>query len=139
MKLIMQFLLVAIALLFVNLIFAQTPRCSREQAMQADSEASTLSDWDAIKRSFIKFRNCDDGGISEGYSESVSRLLAEHWKNTVKLIVLTKNDAAFEAFVIKHIDETVPSERLKQIIINAREHCPDGGTRLCLKLENAAK
>ncbi len=139
MKSVMQFLLVAIALLFINPIFAQTPLCTREQAMQAETEASTLPDWDAVKRSFIKFSNCDDGAISEGYSETVSRLLADHWDSTVELIVLTKNDNAFEAFVIKHVDETVPSERLKKIVTNTREHCPAGGATLCLKLKNTAK
>lgn len=138
----MRYLLVTVTLLLVaacSSISARTPTCSREQAMKAETAASTLPDWDSVYRSFREFRGCDDGAIAEGYSESVSRLLAERWDDADKLIALTTKDPAFEAFVIRHVDETVPSDRLAQIVQNLQAHCPPGGETLCARLVKAAK
>jgi hypothetical protein len=39
--------------------------------------------------------------------------------------------------VLKHIDETVPEERLGQIAKNARSNCAAGGRNLCLSIAKA--
>lgn len=119
-------------------ISAQSPSCSREQAMMAEKEASTLSSWQEVLRSFHSFSACDDGAIAEGYSEAVSRLLAEYWSDAPVLMKLAKEDPYFAEFVVRHIDETVPKARLDMIRSNVRERCPVDGQELCAKLESAS-
>jgi hypothetical protein len=55
----------------------QKKTCSQEEAIQAETEASTLKDWTAVYISFKRFSHCDDAAISEGYSDAVGRLLAK--------------------------------------------------------------
>lgn len=122
-----------------SVVSAQVLSCPQQQAIQAETEASTLSSWDAVYRSFTQFEACDQAAISEGYSESVSRLLADDWKDVNKLVSLARKNVHFEAFVIKHIDETVPAERLRRIIANARSDCPQNEKDLCAKIIQAAE
>jgi hypothetical protein len=117
----------------------QTKTCTQEEAMQAEAEASTLKNWDAVYRSFKKFGHCDDGAIGEGYSEVVGRLLARDWKHFNRLITLASSDAHFERFVIRHVDETVPADKLEQIIENTSASCPSRAKRLCAQIRTAAR
>jgi hypothetical protein len=118
---------------------AQTRICSQQDAIQAETEASTLPDWDSVYKSFQRFGHCDDGGIGEGYSETIGRLLAKEWKHFGRLHELTRNDKKFRRFVIRHIDETLPTEYLNQIIENAQLHCPSNAKLLCGAIEKRAK
>jgi hypothetical protein len=113
--------------------------CTEEEAIQAESEANRLNDWDSLYRSFKLFSHCDDASISEGYSDSVGRLLAFDWKHAKRLYELTKSDKEFERFVLKHIDELVPVDELKIILENVRTHCPVGMEGLCKLIEDAAR
>lgn len=113
--------------------------CTQEEAIQAESEANKLNDWDSLYSSFKRFAHCDDAAISEGYSASVGRLLAFDWQHLKRLSELTKSDKEFKRFVFKHIDELVPADQLKIILDNARTHCPVGMEGLCKQIEDAAR
>jgi hypothetical protein len=118
---------------------AQAKICSQQDAIQAETEASTLPDWDSVYKSFQRFDHCDDGGIAEGYSDTIGRLLAKEWKHFERLHELTRNDKKFRRFVIRHIDETLPTEYLNQIIENANLRCPSDAKSLCGAIVKAAK
>ncbi len=113
-------------------------QCTREEAVQALTEANTHRDWDSFYRSFKRFGHCDTGAISEGYSDTVGRLLADDWKHFKRLHTLSSTDKKFERFVLKHIDMTVPVDVLQKIIDNTRLHCPQGTEKLCKAIEAAA-
>ena len=113
--------------------------CSREDAMQAEKEASTLKDWDAVYKSFKRYGHCDDASIAEGYSETVGRLLAKDWDRFGRLVQLTRHSKVFERFVIHHLDETVPSEYLRLIVDNAHTRCAPNAQRLCGLIQRATK
>jgi hypothetical protein len=66
---------------------AQKP-CTREEAMQAADDTDHLDNWNAVYRSFKRFSQCDDGGIAEGYSDDVGKLLADHWDQFPRLVKL---------------------------------------------------
>src|ERR1700736_5339009 len=51
--------------------------CTKQEAMQAEMSTDHLTDWDAVYQSFKRFSQCDDGGIDEGYSDAVGKLLAD--------------------------------------------------------------
>jgi hypothetical protein len=105
--------------------------------MNAEKEADSLKDWHQMYRSYTRFSQCDDGAIAEGYSESVSKILADDWKSFSRLIALTNRDNNFRAFVLKHIDQTVPADRLAKIRNNTRSQCPSAGRKLCTSIAKA--
>ena len=105
--------------------------------MEAENEAGSLKDWDQIYRAYRRFSQCDDGAIAEGDSDSVTKLLADDWKDFNRLLRLTNRSRGFRGFVVKHIDETVPADRLAKIAKNARSGCSAAGRNLCLSIAQA--
>jgi hypothetical protein len=118
---------------------SQSPTCSDERGARAEREASTLDSWNAVYRSYLEYQGCDDGAIAEGYSESISRLLAQHWDQLPDLLNQINESPAFGTFIVKHVDETVPSDRLRSIVVKARDHCPSGARKFCMRLAKAAR
>lgn len=118
---------------------ADSRACTKDDAYQAESEASTVDGWRALYASFKRFEHCDDAAISEGYSDSVGRLLSKHWDQIAQFDSLAKKDHAFKLFVIRHIDDTVSVDDLKAIEHNAKTRCPPGARRLCKLIADAAR
>jgi hypothetical protein len=104
--------------------------CIEAEVKAAQKEADQLRDWDSVYRSFKRYGHCDEGGIAEQYSDSVSRLLARDWKHLDALLRLT-SDQGFEQFVIRHIDETMAEDEAALVIANARLRCPPEAKWLC--------
>jgi len=116
---------------------AAAKKCTQAEATQAEKEADSLKDWDQVYRAYKRFSYCDDGAIAEGYSDSVTKLLADDWKSFNRLLVLTNRNSDFRDFVLKHIDESVPGDRLAKIANNARSECPARGKNLCASIAKA--
>jgi hypothetical protein len=117
--------------------YANEKICTKEEAIKAESESNSLKNWNSVYTSYKRFKHCDDGAISEGYSDSIGRLLAYDWKHINNLNKLTLRDKQFETFVIKHIDETVPVKYLELIYKNAKNNCPNNLKRFCNLIINA--
>jgi hypothetical protein len=112
--------------------------CTKSEAMQAEKEVDSLSDWDHVYHSYRRFSQCDDGSIGEGFSDAVGKLLANDWGRLNRLLTLTKTNTGFQRFVVRHIDETLPAETLQRISNNARSSCPAGAEKLCSLIGSAA-
>jgi hypothetical protein len=108
--------------------------CSRDEAIVAETEAATLNHWEAVYRSYKRFRHCDDGAIAEAYSDVVTRLLDREWDQFSRLQFLVEQDRHFEGFILRHIDETATRGTLEAITKNAREHCPVTAGPLCASI-----
>ena len=111
--------------------------CTREQAIQAETEVSSLKDWDAVYTAFKHFAHCDDENIIEvwgAYTDTVVRLLSTNWPTIIELDRLTSAHREFEYFVIRHLDQTVPADAFAAIVRNARLNCPSEGKYLCKKI-----
>jgi hypothetical protein len=113
--------------------------CAKNEAKAAETVAATARSWEQLYQQFKSYAHCDDGAIAEGFSESVTLLLAEHWREIRQLEARLKPDPTFREFVIRHIDETVPVERLKRITENSNKHCPRSLKALCRDIGAAAK
>ena len=113
---------------------AEHQPCTQQEAITAETQASTLESWDALHRSFIQFGHCDDASIAEGYSEAVSRLLAEDWKNLPVFQRYAARNRAFERFVLRHVDGTWSLDRVRTVAENARERCSNRRRKLCQKI-----
>ncbi len=127
---------------FVILIFITTNpiwgSCSKIESIQAEVQASTLRTWNEIHISFTRYSFCDDGAIAEGYSESISQMLANHWDQLNELDIHVKKDAKFYDFIIKHIDQTISDDVRSKILENAQKRCQPKYLFLCKKITSRA-
>jgi hypothetical protein len=128
MRLLRTLILVLISPLAIG---ATAHECARQEAIAAEKTASTLRSWKEVHSAFVNFRYCDDGAIGEGFSESISTLVADHWDELSTLNKLTIQNKSFRKFVLDHLDETVPADRLAIIEANASKHCPAYARSLC--------
>ncbi len=113
--------------------------CSREDAKEAEATTATISSWEQLYFSFKKYGHCDDGAIGEGFSEAISVLMAEKWSSLNQLAQLAKKDSAFRQFVIQHLDETIPIDRLKKIKLNAESNCDKTVRDICRDVLKSSK
>jgi hypothetical protein len=115
----------------VQVGYAQKRGCTDVEARRALDEAGILRSWDALYRSYKLYRHCDDGAIGEGYSESVARLLVDHWNTLVELARLARKGARFRAFAMGHVDATLDMDDVEKIRRNAKTQCPTGLRTVC--------
>ena len=113
-----------IAMFSVQAGHAQRRPCTEVEGRRALDQAATLNSWDALYRSYKSYRQCDDGAIGEGYSESVARVLVDHWHTLPQLARLASNDVEFRAFVIGHVDATLDMDDVEKIRNKAKAQCP---------------
>jgi hypothetical protein len=113
--------------------------CTEEDGKRALDEADSLRTWDALYKSYRTYRNCDDGAIWEGYSESVVRILADHWNTLPRLATLGRHDTEFQRFVVKHVDATLNADDVVKVTRKARTACPPGLSLLCSDLAKQAE
>jgi hypothetical protein len=117
---------------------AQKRPCTKAEGRRALDEAVMQRSWDTLYRSFKSYRQCDDGAISEGFSESVARVLVDHWKTLPQLARLAGRDSQFRVFVTGHIDAALDMNDVKKIRRNARTQCPTGLRTVCDDLTRQA-
>jgi hypothetical protein len=114
--------------------YGQQRTCTGAEARRAEAEAVTLRAWDGLYRSYKLYRQCDDGAIAEGYSESVARILVDHWDTLPQLARLAKEDAEFRRFVMGHVDATLNTDDIAKIRTHAKTKCPAGLRAICTDL-----
>jgi len=73
-----------------------------------------------------------------GYSESVARILSDHWNTLPELARLARKDSQFRAFVIGHVDATLTMDDVRKIRKNAQTQCPMGLRTVCNDLAKPA-
>jgi hypothetical protein len=124
----------------VGLLASQKAKpCTREDAIRAEEEASSLRSWAEVYKSYRNFAHCDDAGIGEGYSDAIARLLSDQWDSADQLNRLTSRDHGFEKFVLRHVDELMTPDQASKIRDNAEAHCPAHASRLCTEITSAAR
>ena len=72
----------------------------------------------------------------EGYSESIARILVDHWETLPRLAQLIDQDKSFGAFV--GLGATMNMDDVAKIKLNAAQRCPGGLANLCAKLRKDA-
>lgn len=119
----------------VNISSADTSMiCSKKDAIKAEELAAKATTWNQLHKLYKRYHQCDDGAIAEGFSESVSIILSQSWGQIKNLLPIIQKDARFETFVLYHLDETLPEERLQLIGNLATNSCPDSARNLCGKI-----
>ena len=109
--------------------------CTRKQAIEAESHSDGLKTWQDAHLWYRRYRQCDDGAISEGYSSSIGNLLADRWSQFSRLVSLVAADHAFGPFILKHINQTLTLDQGKAIRRNVRFRCPKNDKRFCGQID----
>jgi len=89
-----------------------------------------------LRFSYEHYRHCDDGAVSEGYSNSRAVLPTEHWDQIGDFITIYRAHPKFEEFVLCHVDELMTQDQAKQLQRDAKSKCPTNASKLCARLEN---
>ncbi len=118
-------------LLGISTAAAQQSHCSAVEEQRAERQADTFRSWDTLYTSYKLYGKCDDGAVAEGYSESVARILVDHWSTVPRMVNLASKDARFRRFVLRHVDATLDLKDLKKIRVNAKTECPSGLAAIC--------
>jgi hypothetical protein len=134
----MKPLCIVLALVLGGSCGAHAKTCSPKDAEAADSAMDNLDSWIKVEWALKKYGHCDDGGIAEGNSEAVARLLVDRWATLPSLAELVKRDPALKRFVLRHIDTTLDTDDLDKIKAFASSQCPTGTASLCRELLTAA-
>jgi hypothetical protein len=130
---------VVLAVALPTPVVGQTRPCTRDEAVQAEAQASSLRNWGDILTSFRKFGHCDDGAISEGYSVSVVAMLADRWNQLPELDNALTVEPTFRAFVLRHIDDTAGRTEFDRLVANVAVRCPPQSTPTCAAILERAR
>jgi hypothetical protein len=122
-------------LLFLLSVTVRADECTRRDVDAADVALNHMASWQSIASVFRDFLKCDDGYIAEGFSDRISRLLADHWEQVPDLVALSRTTPGLESFVVRHLDETINLADAKKISNFAWNSCPKGAESLCRRLE----
>lgn len=128
-------ILLTLYLIFFSVLVHGQEICTREEAMNAEADASNLRTWSDYYKSYQKYAHCDDGSIAEGYSWSTMKLLKNHWHKIHEFNELSR-EKAFKDFVYFHINETYSKEELISIKNNCQKNCPGNQNDICIEIEN---
>jgi hypothetical protein len=109
--------------------------CTRQDVDAADAVLDHMDSWQSIASVFRHFAKCDDGYIAEGFSDRISRLLADHWEQVPDLVALSRTTPGLESFVVRHLDETIDFSDAKKISNFAWNSCPKGAELFCRRLQ----
>ena len=112
--------------------------CTAQEAQAGEVSSATATSWKTLHRQFRLFGHCDDGAIGDGFSESVTRLLADQWATVRNVEPMIAADRDFWRFIVRHVDATVPPDRLQKIARNASERCPRSLEGFCADVRAAA-
>lgn len=117
--------------------------CAPAESIRVESDVAHLRDWQGVYQAYRINKLCNGDNVVEvwgSYSEVISNLLAEDWRNVDQLSQLTRKDPAFETFILKHLsDETIPEDVLVKIRLHASKECAAGQGALCSKLSKATE
>lgn len=135
----MKSVILLLAVTFLSVSNALAGECTIKDAEAAEQAVDHLTSWQVMNDNFTRFHQCDEGSIAEGNSEAVIRLLVDKWETLPKLSVLTRQNAAFETWVLSHIDSTLDSGDLQTAVNLATSQCPASESTLCRKIVKAAQ
>lgn len=110
--------------------------CSNVESAKAEDGLAAIATWDQLHAAYRRFGQCDDGAIAEGYSDIVAYLLTNKWSTIDRFSALSRKDADFERFVLRHIDETLSPDDAAAIHHNACKRCPIGVGETCGKIRD---
>jgi hypothetical protein len=101
---------------------------------RVDEALFRVESWEQLARWSEKYPACDDGYFAEHISTLVGTWLAKRPSTLPALRKAIARRPAFEAVVLRHIDETLGRDTTEKIRTNADRRCPAETTTLCRRI-----
>ena len=109
--------------------------CPKQTAMEAEKAVAVARDWKSLYTVYKRYRQCDDGSIAEGFTESVIRVLVDKWSTLNDFSMLARKDKGFAEFIYRHIDESASKTDLLQVLENVKTTaCGVDGKDVCNRI-----
>lgn len=133
------FCLAGLLLVSDHALGSQNRPCSQKAVDRLEDEAGDVRSWSELAAFYRHYRACkiDDASVQEGVSDSVARLLANHWKTLPEASKLFARDPGFEEFALAGINITDSTDDLNRIDSLAEKQCPVPLSVLCRKIRKA--
>ncbi len=122
--------------LFVGATNAQSEECVERDGYTAEVVTDYLDSWKNVTQFYKVFKKCDDGGVAEGVSDAIARLLSQKWYRLPELIEEIAKTPGLDSFILTHLDETDKSSDLNRIAALAKTKCPATATGFCKKIRS---
>jgi hypothetical protein len=120
---------------------AQSGRCTQQTIDHLETESGSIRDWASLRSFYHRYSACqvDDAEVTQAVSESVARMLVDHWDTLPTASRLFKQDPPFETFALAGINITDLTDDLNHIDKLATEHCPANLHNLCQKIRQSIR
>jgi hypothetical protein len=128
----------AVVMLLSCFACGQRHPCADAESRRSEDEAVSLRSWDALYHSYKLYGRCNNASAAEGYSESIARILVDHWGTLSRLAKLAERDAGFRRFVLGHIDATLDMKDLETIAAKSKKSRSQALRALCNDLKKEA-
>jgi hypothetical protein len=129
-----SFALAALPLLHVCPASAAEQGCTQLEGYASETVTDYLDSWKNMHLAYKQFKHCDDGAVGEGFSDAAARLMANHWADLAQGRPILTADPDFEAWTIRHLDDTDNYDDLQKIDHLAQTACPIDATEFCGKV-----
>jgi hypothetical protein len=116
---------------------AQDKPCSKADAARAEKAVERVNTWPQMRKAWQDLRQCDSGPVSDAFTETFVRLLVQ-WKE-VDAMAASMNDAAFKAFMEKHLKDPAARDDLDSIYSRTKSSCPATQEAFCTQLGDFVK
>jgi hypothetical protein len=118
--------------------FSQPKPCGKAANLQSEKKSENLRTWNSLHKSYRLYGRCDNVSAQEGYSESIARILVDHWGTLPRLALIVRTDQHFKEFVLGGVNATLNTDDVEKIKANALQRCPSQLKGLCDELSKAA-
>jgi len=104
-------------------------------------QITSSSDWLDVHAVFKRnFPSCKDEGLyADGYTNLVVGVMATNWADLALLDDLTKKNAGFERFILRHIGASAGENDLSRVLHSAKVECPTQSVHLCQQIAKRCK
>ncbi len=116
----------------------QDRACSDAVHLQAEKESDHIRTWKDLYKYYRTYKRCGfDADAAEGVSESIARLLVDHWDTLVEGAKLAQQERGFREYLLGGVNATVSAKDL-ELIRTKSESCPAMAASLCGELRKRA-
>jgi hypothetical protein len=112
--------------------------CSGADAAAAQKAVDKIVTWQNLEKAFHDYGHCDTGTVEDGFTDALMRLMVG-WKNVDAVAAATARDAAYKAWVHKHLLSPLAKDDREDVYALAKKNCPAKQDAFCAELAEVVR
>jgi hypothetical protein len=112
--------------------------CSKADSATAEKAVDRVVNPTGLYKAFKDHGHCDKPPVEDIFTDAVLRLMVE-WKDVDTLAADAQRDAAYKAFLFKHVKSPAAKEDRESIFSRAKSNCPMTQGPFCAEVMEVAK